>query len=217
VTATRINDDERGRAPSHADQLHLALRDTSHESEQYVLDPRDGLVEEMRDVVVVKVADNVAAPAAANHESKMAKQPQLVANRGGLHPHRHREFVHARGAHRSRLRIRTRLGVATACIASATTPAKSRSSRSAPSMSHPLMRRRHQAPIAHSAIAATPSKAIEVPLVMYRSHCLEPRASHDEIYGPGVAVSERIDKRTRNALLLEGLERYVGEHRLVVD
>lgn len=74
------------------------MPDASRESELDVLDVRDRLIEEMRDVVVIEVVDNAAALAAADHEPKMAKQPQLVGNRGGFHPHCHRELVHARGA-----------------------------------------------------------------------------------------------------------------------
>jgi hypothetical protein len=40
-------------------------------------------------------------------------------------------------------------------------------------------------------IAVTPSKAIEVPLVAYRSHRLESAASHSEVYGPGAAGLRR--------------------------
>jgi hypothetical protein len=51
-----------------------------------MLDVSDGLLEQLADVVVVQRVDDVASLAVTGDQAKMAQQPQLVRDRGRLHP-----------------------------------------------------------------------------------------------------------------------------------
>lgn len=94
-----------------------------------MLDVRDSLLEQLPDVVIVQRVDHPAPLARAHHKSKMAKQPQLVRDRGGLHsdgvgqvidralprvevaedahPARRCQRLHRVGDHRSKRRVKT--------------------------------------------------------------------------------------------------------------
>jgi hypothetical protein len=61
-----------------------------------VLDMRDRLVEQMRDVVVVEVVDDAAAVATANDESEVPQEPELVRDGRSLHSHALGDLVDAR-------------------------------------------------------------------------------------------------------------------------
>jgi hypothetical protein len=53
----------------------MPLRDAASESGGDVLDVRDGLLEQLADVVVVQVVDDASAVALADHESAMSQLP----------------------------------------------------------------------------------------------------------------------------------------------
>jgi hypothetical protein len=53
-----------------------------------VLDVRDGLVEELADVVVVEGVDDVASFAVPGYEAEVPQQTKLMRDGRGLHPHR---------------------------------------------------------------------------------------------------------------------------------
>jgi hypothetical protein len=62
----------------------MPLRDATCESSADVLDVlgvRDGLLEQLADVVVVQVVDDASAVALADHESEMSQQTKLMGNR----------------------------------------------------------------------------------------------------------------------------------------
>ena len=92
-----------------------------------MLDVEDGLVEQVGDVRVVQGVDD-PRPSLADHEPEMAQHPQLVRDRRPLHPDRGGSSLTEHGDSRSRPRIRTRLGVASACIVCATSRAVAASS-----------------------------------------------------------------------------------------
>src|SRR3954449_11105893 len=64
------------------------------ESRSEVLDVRDGLFEQLADVVVVEVVDDAATVAVPDDKSEVTEQPQLVRDCGRLHLHGLRELVH---------------------------------------------------------------------------------------------------------------------------
>ena len=53
-----------------------------------MLDVKDGLVEQLGDVVVMQRVDDAAALPVADHKTEVTQLTQLVRNRGGLHPNR---------------------------------------------------------------------------------------------------------------------------------
>src|SRR3954470_18339134 len=63
------------------------------ESRSEVLDVRDGLFEQLADVVVVEVVDDAATVAVPDDKSEVTEQPQLVRDCGRLHLHGLRELV----------------------------------------------------------------------------------------------------------------------------
>ena len=93
------------------------------EGEPQVLDVVDGLVDERGDVVVVQLVDDVAAAPLADDEAQVAQDAQLLATGGCDMPIAAASSPTLHAPARRRPRIRTRLGAASACIASATSPA----------------------------------------------------------------------------------------------
>src|SRR3954462_13142816 len=66
----------------------------ARESRSEVLDVRDGLLEQLADVVVVEVVDDAAAVAVPDDKAEVAQQPQLGRDRRRLHAGRLGELVH---------------------------------------------------------------------------------------------------------------------------
>lgn len=60
-----------------------------------MLDVRDRLLQQVRDVIVVQVIDDVTTLAAPDHKPEMAQQTQLMRNRRRLHADRLRQLVDA--------------------------------------------------------------------------------------------------------------------------
>ena len=67
---------------------------TLDESKAQVLDMKDRLIEQIRDVRIMEGIDHAPPTPLADHESKVAKHAQLVRHRRALHPNRKCEFVH---------------------------------------------------------------------------------------------------------------------------
>ena len=63
------------------------------EAEAHVLDVGDDLFEQLGDVVVVELVDDLAPIALTGDQAKVAQQPQLVRDRGALHPDRAGDVV----------------------------------------------------------------------------------------------------------------------------
>ena len=91
----------------------------------------DGLVDERRDVLVVQGVQALASVTLGHHQPMLAQDAQLVGDRRLLHADRLHELADRVRPVRSRLRIRTRLGVDRANMASATDSAVAAESRPA--------------------------------------------------------------------------------------
>ena len=76
----------------------LPLRDAAGEARTDMLDVRDGLFEQLADVVVVEVVDDPSAVALADDQPEVAQQPKLMRDRRRRHPHRLRELIDRAGA-----------------------------------------------------------------------------------------------------------------------
>ena len=88
-----------------------------------MLDVEDGLVEQVGHVRVVQGVDDAAPAPLPDDEAEMAKDSQLVRDGRLLHADRGRELPTADGPSRRRPRMRTRDGVASACMVCATSRA----------------------------------------------------------------------------------------------
>ena len=93
-----------------------------------MLDVRDRLLEQLADVVVVEVVDDPSAVALPDDQPEVAQQAQLMGHRDAPCPRRSASSLTEQAPAWRRPRMRTRLGVASACIVCATTPANSGSS-----------------------------------------------------------------------------------------
>ena len=77
-------------------------------------------VNRARDVIVVQRVDHLAPIALAHDEAEVTQHAELLGDGRLPHPDLARELPDRARAGTSRLRMRTRLGVASACIVSAT-------------------------------------------------------------------------------------------------
>ena len=85
-----------------------------------MLDVKDRLIKQLRDVRVVQPVDHLLAATLTNHQPEMPQLAQLVGHRGGLHRDTLGELPDRARPSAEAARIHTRLGVASTCIVSAT-------------------------------------------------------------------------------------------------
>ena len=88
-----------------------------------MLDVVDGLLEQDADVAVVEGVDDPAPLRVADDEAEVAEQAELVGDGGCSIATASARSLTDQGESRSRARMRTRLGVASACIVCATSRA----------------------------------------------------------------------------------------------
>jgi hypothetical protein len=68
------------------------------ESEPYVLDMRNGLGQQLADVIVVQLVDDLPSGPLAHDEAEVPQHAQLVRDRRRLHAHGSRQLVDRGGA-----------------------------------------------------------------------------------------------------------------------
>ena len=125
-------------------------------------DMADRLVEQRRDVLVVQRVEALASVALGHDQPMLAQDAQLVGDRRLLHADRRHQLADRVRPLRSRLRIRTRLGVERANIASATfSPLHGTRRLAAGAMAG---RRQHSAEHPHGSVATDPLVHAGVPV-----------------------------------------------------